>query len=187
MYFSVVAPGDIVHVIGEFDALGKCDVNREKNFLIVHPDILVSGTRVSASFSCPRPTILDERLNHHEHSAATLMGTLLHQIFQNRNNFTSRGCLISEFPTKKFLEEYARTVLLGSLQSVYASGADEKDIWKTLIEAIPRIMNWISSFRDSEVSKSLSVDFKCDEGLKKIKKFMRSWTLKKWLGLQSMG
>ncbi|KAL6544726.1 hypothetical protein OROMI_023588 [Orobanche minor] len=86
---SVVAPGDIVHVIGEFDALGKCDVNREKIFLIVHPDILVSGTRVSASFSCPRPTILDERLNHREHSAATLMGTLLHQIFQAVSSVTS--------------------------------------------------------------------------------------------------
>lgn len=45
-YFSVVAPGDTVHVIGEFDDEGKCDVNRDKNFLIVHPDILVSGTRV---------------------------------------------------------------------------------------------------------------------------------------------
>lgn len=45
-YFSVVAPGDTVHVIGEFDSLGKCDVNREKNFFIVHPDIMVSGTRV---------------------------------------------------------------------------------------------------------------------------------------------
>lgn len=45
-YFSVVSPGDTVHVIGEFDSQGKCDVNREKNFFIVHPDILVSGTRV---------------------------------------------------------------------------------------------------------------------------------------------
>lgn len=43
---SVVSPGDTVHVIGEFDANGKCDVNSEKNFIIVHPDILVSGTRV---------------------------------------------------------------------------------------------------------------------------------------------
>ncbi|KAI3444863.1 hypothetical protein Pfo_001528 [Paulownia fortunei] len=160
-YFSVVAPGDTVHVIGEFDAQGKCDVNREKNFLIVHPDILVSGTRVSASFSCPRRTILDERLKHSEHSVAALMGTLLHQIFQ--------AGLISEFPTKEFLEEYARTVLQKSLESLYACGANENDIWKTLIEAIPKILNWISSFRDSQGSKSPSIDFKCDEGLKKIK------------------
>ena len=45
-FYSVVAPGDTVHIIGEFDYEGKCDVNHEKNFLIVHPDILVSGTRV---------------------------------------------------------------------------------------------------------------------------------------------
>ncbi|KAK6140588.1 hypothetical protein DH2020_025671 [Rehmannia glutinosa] len=160
-YFSVVAPGDTVRVIGEFDAQGKCDVNRERNFLIVHPDILVSGTRVSASFSCPRRTILDERLKHSEHSVAALMGTLLHQIFQ--------AGLISEFPTKEFLEEYARTVLQKSLESLYACGANENDIWKTLIEAIPKILNWISSFRDSEGSKIPSIDFKCDEGLKKIK------------------
>lgn len=44
--YSVVAPGDTIHVIGEFDSEGKCEIDREKNFLIVHPDILVSGTRV---------------------------------------------------------------------------------------------------------------------------------------------
>ncbi|GFP90454.1 DNA replication ATP-dependent helicase/nuclease dna2 [Phtheirospermum japonicum] len=159
--FSVVAPGDTVHVIGEFDAQGKCDVNREKNFLIVHPDIFVSGTRVSASFTCPRRTVLDERLKNSEHSSAALMGTLLHQIFQ--------AGLISEFPTKEFLEEYARTVLQKSLESLYACGVNENDAWKTLIEAIPKILNWISSFRDSEGSRNPSVDFKSDEELKKIK------------------
>ncbi len=45
-FYSVVAPGDTVNVIGEFDDQGKCDVDRDNNFIIVHPDILVSGTRV---------------------------------------------------------------------------------------------------------------------------------------------
>ena len=36
-----------MNVIGEFDDEGKCNVDRENNFLIIHPDILVSGTRVS--------------------------------------------------------------------------------------------------------------------------------------------
>ncbi|KAK4488581.1 hypothetical protein RD792_004347 [Penstemon davidsonii] len=160
-YYSVVAPGDTVHVIGEFDPQGKCDVNRDKNFVTVHPDILVSGTRVSSSFSCPRRTVLDERLKHNEHSAPALIGTLLHQIFQ--------AGLISEFPTKKFLEEYARTVLQKSLESLYACGVLENDILKTLIEAIPKLLNWISCFRDSQGPRSSSIDFKCEEGLKNIK------------------
>lgn len=44
--YSVIAPGDTIHVIGKFDDQGKCDVNRDQNYIIVHPDVLVSGTRV---------------------------------------------------------------------------------------------------------------------------------------------
>ncbi|OIT26669.1 hypothetical protein A4A49_39937 [Nicotiana attenuata] len=115
--YSVVAPGDTIHVIGEFDSEGKCEINREKNFLIVHPDILVSGTRVASSFSCSRRAVLDERLKSGEYSAAALIGTLLHQMFQ--------AGLIRESPTQEFLEDYARIVLQKSLESLYACG-DEK-------------------------------------------------------------
>ncbi|XP_073140812.1 DNA replication ATP-dependent helicase/nuclease JHS1 isoform X2 [Henckelia pumila] len=160
-YFSVIAPGDTINVIGEFDCQGICDVNREKNFLIVHPDILVSGTRVSSSFSCPRRTVLDERLKYSEHSAAALMGTLLHQIFQ--------AGLIRELPTKEFLEEYARTVIQKSIENIYACGVNENDTLTTLISAIPKMLNWISCFRDSQGSKIPSINFKCDKGLKKVK------------------
>ncbi|XP_051146312.1 DNA replication ATP-dependent helicase/nuclease JHS1 [Andrographis paniculata] len=159
-YFSVAAPGNTVHVIGDFDAQGNCHVNHEKNYLIVHPELLVSGTRVSASFGCPRRTVLDERLKHSEHSAAALMGTLLHQIFQ--------AALISEFPTKEFLEDYSRTVLQKNLESLFACGVSDNDAWKILIEAIPKILNWISYFRGSQGSKNPSIDFKCEEGLKRI-------------------
>ena len=31
-FYSVVAPGDTVHIIGKFDYEEKCDVNHEKNF-----------------------------------------------------------------------------------------------------------------------------------------------------------
>ncbi|KAI5399144.1 hypothetical protein KIW84_064504 [Lathyrus oleraceus] len=64
--YSVIAPGDTVNVIGQFDEGGNCDINHDNNFLIVHPDILVSGTRVAASFSCPRRTVLDERLKSNQ-------------------------------------------------------------------------------------------------------------------------
>ncbi|XP_073037531.1 DNA replication ATP-dependent helicase/nuclease JHS1 isoform X4 [Primulina eburnea] len=160
-YFSVIAPGDTINVIGEFDCQGICDVNRDKNFLIVHPDNLVSGTRVSSSFSCPRRTVLDERLKYSEHSAAALMGTLLHQIFQ--------AGLVRELPTKEFLEEYARTVLQKSIENLYACGVNENDTLMTLISAIPKMLNWICRFRDSQGSQIPSINFKCDEGLKKVK------------------
>ncbi|KAH7844989.1 hypothetical protein Vadar_033929 [Vaccinium darrowii] len=88
--YSVVAPGDTIHVIGKFDDQGKCDVNRDQNYIIVHPDVLVSGTRVASSFSCPRRTVLDERLKCSEQSVAALTGTLLHQIFQSSRDDIER-------------------------------------------------------------------------------------------------
>ncbi|XP_052211363.1 DNA replication ATP-dependent helicase/nuclease JHS1 isoform X2 [Diospyros lotus] len=159
--YTVVAPGDTVHVIGEFDDQRKCDVNHEKNFLIVHPDILVSGTRVAASFSCSRRTVLDERVKCTEQSAAALMGTLLHQIFQ--------AGLLREVLTKDFLEEYAKIVLQKNIQSLYACGVNENEVHKILNEAMPKLFNWILLFRESEDSKSPSVDFGSDNGPKKVK------------------
>ncbi|PKI63441.1 hypothetical protein CRG98_016108 [Punica granatum] len=44
-FYSIISPGDTVNVIGRFDDHGKCNVNRGNNLLIVHPDLLVSGTR----------------------------------------------------------------------------------------------------------------------------------------------
>ncbi|KAL9434767.1 hypothetical protein AB3S75_021104 [Citrus x aurantiifolia] len=159
-FHTVIAPGDTVNVIGEFDDQGKCDVGRENNFLIVHPDVLVSGTRVAASFNCPRRSVLDERLKCSEQSISALLGTLLHQIFQ--------AGLMKEIPTMNFLEEYARLVLQKNIESLYACGVNENDIHKTLVEAIPKMLNWIILFKDSQDSNTPTVDFGSD-GLKKLK------------------
>ncbi|KAI5565965.1 hypothetical protein BDE02_14G154600 [Populus trichocarpa] len=159
-FYSVIAPGDTVNVIGEFDDQGKCDVDRDNNLLIVHPDILVSGTRVAASFSCPRRTVLDERLKSSEHSTAALIGTLLHQIFQ--------AGLMQDNPTINFLEEYARIVLQKNIESLHACGVNENDIFNTLVEAIPKLINWINLFKDSQDSKAPIIDFGPDNGLKKL-------------------
>ncbi|CAH9097877.1 unnamed protein product [Cuscuta epithymum] len=160
-FYTVVAPGDTVHVIGEFDGHGACDVNHEKNFLIVHPDILASGTRVAASFSCSRRTVLDERLKVSENSAAALMGTLLHQIFQ--------AGLIQESPTKDFFEEYAQVLIHKNLENLYACKVSENETHKVLIEAIPKVLNWIHLFRDSEGSQIQNKASGNEDKEKKIK------------------
>lgn len=47
-FYSTVSPGDSINVIGDFDGEGKCDVDHQNNFLIVHPDTLVAGTKVTS-------------------------------------------------------------------------------------------------------------------------------------------
>ncbi|KAL2640981.1 hypothetical protein AAZV13_06G264700 [Glycine max] len=157
---SVIAPGDTVHIIGQFDLGGNCDIDHNKNFLIVHPDILVSGTRVAASLSCPRRTVLDERLKNNDYSIIALTGTLLHQIFQ--------AGLTKENPTVNFMEDYAEVVLQRNIESLYACGVNENDVRKTLRDAIPRILSWIKQFKNTKERKDLSVNFGFDDEPKNV-------------------
>ncbi|XP_058104199.1 DNA replication ATP-dependent helicase/nuclease JHS1 isoform X2 [Magnolia sinica] len=160
-FYSLIGPGDTLNVIGEFDDQGKCIVDRDDNLVIIHPDILVSGTRVAASFTCPRRTVLDERLKCSEHSTAALIGTLLHQIFQ--------AGLLHEFPTRDFLEEYARIVLQKNIESLYACGVNENDIHAKLFEAIPRILNWLTCLRNPKEPRISTVDFGSIDGQKEVR------------------
>ncbi|XP_025658786.1 DNA replication ATP-dependent helicase/nuclease JHS1 [Arachis hypogaea] len=150
-FFSVIAPGDTVNIIGQFDEGGSCDIGHENNFLIVHPDILLSGTRVAGSFGCLRRTVLDERLKCNEYSTAALTGTLLHQIFQ--------AGLTEDNPSIDFLEGYTEVVLLRNIESLYACGVNESDVRKTLIDAVPRILSWILRFTNKEENEDPNVCF----------------------------
>ncbi|CAN1195509.1 DNA replication ATP-dependent helicase/nuclease JHS1 [Linum perenne] len=160
-FYSVVAPGDTVNVIGEFDKSRMCNVDKNHNLLVVHPDILVSGTRVSGSFGCPRRAVLDERLKSSEYSSAALIGTLLHQIFQD--------ALVKENPDTEFLEGYAKVVMQKNIESLYACGVNETDVLKTLVESIPKLVNWITLFRKSKDRQMPIVEFGSKEESKKLR------------------
>ena len=49
--------------------------------VILHPDLLLSGTRVTGSFKCERQAVLEERFGGSSSDKA-VEGTLLHELFQ---------------------------------------------------------------------------------------------------------
>ncbi|KAF0892190.1 hypothetical protein E2562_014783, partial [Oryza meyeriana var. granulata] len=157
-FHSLIGPGDTVSVIGEFNDHGICIVDHDENLVIVHPELLISGTRVASSFHCPRRSVLDDRLKSNEYSTSALMGTLLHQVFQ--------AGLLEDVPSRQFLEQEAKEVLLKNIESLYAYGASESNTLKMLIEAVPKILNWYKCFM--KVSKCTNVDFGQTEGRKTI-------------------
>jgi len=53
-YDTAISPGDVVNVVGTFDTDGICHVTNESNFIVVHPDHLLSGTSVVSSVHCMR-------------------------------------------------------------------------------------------------------------------------------------
>ncbi|XP_057549836.1 DNA replication ATP-dependent helicase/nuclease JHS1 [Amaranthus tricolor] len=159
-FYSVIEPGDTIRVIGEFDKKGNCDVNHDNNLLIIHPNLLLSGTRIAGSFSCPRRAVLDERLKCGEYATAALTGTLLHQIFQ--------AGLLMENPTIELLEEFSKLTVQKNIETLYACGVQEFDMRETLNNAIPRLCNWILHFRDSQNSDAPTVDFGPNGGLVRV-------------------
>ncbi|XP_020682385.1 DNA replication ATP-dependent helicase/nuclease DNA2 isoform X1 [Dendrobium catenatum] len=158
-FYSIIGPGDTVNVVGKFDE-GKCIVDHSNNLVIVFPNILMSGTRVASSFSCPRRAVLDERLRASEYSSPALIGTMLHQIFQ--------AGLLEDSPTRHFLDERAAIILQENIENLYACGANQSATFAELLQAIPRIINWIKCFRGLEEREKAVVDFGHNEGQKEV-------------------
>jgi hypothetical protein len=51
-FHSTVGLGDTVSVIGEFGDQGECIVDHDSNLVIIHPELLISGTQVSIDMFC---------------------------------------------------------------------------------------------------------------------------------------
>lgn len=83
---------------GNFDAENRCIVDKEQNLVIVstklsslkpltrlalqiNPDILVSGTKITESFMCPRKAILSSEYRSDGPFLLT-RGTILHELLQ---------------------------------------------------------------------------------------------------------
>lgn len=54
-----VCRGDVVHLEGQSDS-GSWLMDRQKGFLVLRPDSLISGTSISSSIRCMRRAVLGE-------------------------------------------------------------------------------------------------------------------------------
>lgn len=55
-----VQPGDIIHLEGECNS-GIWIIDADVGYLILYPDLLLSGTTVSNSIRCMRKAVLNEK------------------------------------------------------------------------------------------------------------------------------
>lgn len=75
--------GCIVHVLGDFDSKGHCIIDEKENWLIVHPDHLISATVIADSFGCIRRAVLQDRVKATSSATEPLVyGHILHEVFQ---------------------------------------------------------------------------------------------------------
>ncbi|KAJ6259113.1 DNA replication ATP-dependent helicase/nuclease dna2 [Drechslerella dactyloides] len=134
-----VREGDVVNVIGGFDASGTCIIDNTRNMLILHPDILLSATAVADSFDCIRLATLKERVKAiSDASQWSVYGNILHELFQaalSANDFSSA-----------FLEKEINRILSAQLQNLYAVRVTPSMAMDHLRTKLPSLQDWAKMF-----------------------------------------
>ncbi|XP_037759445.1 DNA replication ATP-dependent helicase/nuclease DNA2 isoform X3 [Chelonia mydas] len=139
-WYSVpVVPGDIIHLEGDCHS-GTWIINRDSGYLILYPDLLLSGTTVSNSIRCLRKAVLSEKFRSCESSSRQmLIGTILHETFQQgvTNNFAQEK-----------LHELAFRIVHGPkyLKEMYYLNLKQEEIMQEIEEYLPSISKWAEDF-----------------------------------------
>lgn len=107
--------GDTVNLIGPFSssATPSLTIDRLSNLLILHPDILVSSTKVADSSNCARKALLQEIIRTVGGAAPPLVyGNMLHELMQ--------ACLSEERWDDEWRKEKIDEILKGEVQTLWS-------------------------------------------------------------------
>lgn len=184
-----VEPGDVVHVLfpppDDCDGASKVDErmtsrhvvvdNASGGFLIVHPDILVSPTKVAETVICARKAVLQSRLaSDASKSKAAVLGSLKHELFEAslleavatvRSAASStagsyahpspagaaaalawRGQRNANLLTPQRMAMLVDRIVLSQLEALYGADLDEDTARRELLGASEPILAWHRAF-----------------------------------------
>ncbi|NXE47799.1 DNA2 nuclease, partial [Casuarius casuarius] len=134
-----VVPGDIIHLEGECSS-GTWIINEQSGYLILYPDLLLSGTTISSSIRCMRRAVLSEKFRRSESgSRQMLVGTILHEIFQQA---------VTKNLAHEKVEELANKTVYGQkyLKEMYLLNLKQKEIMQEVEEYLPSFLKWAEDF-----------------------------------------
>ena len=136
---SPVVSGDVVNIVdGRWGASHEGIIDNEGGYIILHPDTLVTGTRVAQSFACQRKVVLGAKLNSSVSSVAAMRGTMLHELFE--------AAVTKRLNTDDEYEEAISAVLDASMQTLYATGEDERSTRLYLSQHIRLVQSWVRTY-----------------------------------------
>ncbi|NXU48023.1 DNA2 nuclease, partial [Turnix velox] len=134
-----VAPGDIIHLEGECSS-GTWLINEQCGYLVLYPDLLLSGTAITNSIRCMRRAVLAERFRGLGSSSRhTLVGTILHEIFQQS---------VTNNLTQEKVKELANKIVYGQkyLREMYHLNLKQAEIMQEVEEYLPSFFKWVEDF-----------------------------------------
>ncbi|GAA5799072.1 hypothetical protein HPULCUR_004481 [Helicostylum pulchrum] len=135
---TVIQVGDVVHIpfITYAPEVIIDDVN---NFIVVHPDRLISCTSVADSYVCTRKSVLQLKVRPiSEYTEALVHGNIIHSVLQ-------KALEKEDFEIDSIKQEIEHVVMT-RLSDLYAMDQDEETALKILNEYAPGISRFGSTF-----------------------------------------
>ncbi|XP_062486450.1 DNA replication ATP-dependent helicase/nuclease DNA2 [Pezoporus occidentalis] len=142
-----VVPGDIIHLEGKCSS-GTWVIDEQSGYLVLYPDLLLSGTTISNSIRCMRRAVLSERFRGSESgSRQTLVGTILHEIFQQS---------VTNNLAQEKVEELANKIVYGQkyLKEMYHLNLRQTEIMREVEEYLPSFFKWAEDFMHNPANQN---------------------------------
>ncbi|KAI8380652.1 DNA replication factor Dna2-domain-containing protein, partial [Choanephora cucurbitarum] len=116
---TTVAIGDVVHVPYTDTMENDIVIDNHQNFIVVHPDKLISCTAVADSFACIRKSVLQMKIRGaSEYSEALVHGNIIHAVLQE-------ALITRDFSLKSIRKNISNTIK-NSVEALYAIDQDEQ-------------------------------------------------------------
>uniref|UniRef100_A0A8C1PNI4 DNA replication ATP-dependent helicase/nuclease n=1 Tax=Cyprinus carpio TaxID=7962 RepID=A0A8C1PNI4_CYPCA len=131
-----VAVGDVIHLEGRCVS-GLWTIDRDSGFLVLLPDLLISGTSIANSIRCMRRGVLGEMFKAFDGGSKQMLnGTIVHDIFQ-------KAAMSSDFSLERIqtlaAEALRNPSYLGQMYSLKLTQADMK---QEVEEYLPSLSEW---------------------------------------------
>ncbi|KAI8990344.1 DNA replication factor Dna2-domain-containing protein [Pilobolus umbonatus] len=135
---TVVMAGDIVHIPHK-QRETSIIIDDKQNYIIVHPDRLISCTAVADSFTCLRKSVLQSKISSvSKYSEALVHGNIIHRVIQN--------CFESDDFSIQFIKEEMKQVVTLYLEELYAFDQDEETALSVLEHYAQSIYDFGSTY-----------------------------------------
>lgn len=134
-----VEPGDIIHLEG--DCLSDTwIIDEDFGYLILYPDMLISGTSIASSIRCMRRAVLSETFRSSDLATRQmLIGTVLHEVFQK--------AISNSFAPEKLQEFAFQTVQeIRHLKEMYRLNLNQEEVKQEVEEYLPSFSKWAGDF-----------------------------------------
>ncbi|XP_078576312.1 DNA replication ATP-dependent helicase/nuclease DNA2-like isoform X2 [Branchiostoma floridae x Branchiostoma japonicum] len=135
-----VQSGDIVHVMAEFGADGVCTVDRDRGYIVVTPDLLMSSTAVANGIKCLRRAVLSERFKGTDGSSKQmLLGTILHDVFQAATTTSFSADSLKQISQQALQKQR-------HLRDMFSLSLTQAQLQEEIAEYLPVMRSWADRF-----------------------------------------